>query len=399
LSLGENVNQTGGNDSYSIYAASGEPLRVIDAPYGDPRFKEYTGGIAYQLGIGAGLTAGNPMTDSTTFGAGVIRIRTPGHSVDVPVLAGEDLKTVANRIRDYAGDWLDVSFSDSNIGGTSGTVRLSVAAKDGSAVSVYDVSGAAAWTMGLDTGLVGVADLSSYPFASMPANSTLTINVNGASHTIDLWDSNAVPPVPTVNSVEELVSMINTRFQGQDVRAEVISDASGKRVAIWSPKGYNFEISGTPAGTMPDDFGFVAGLGNTASDKHGLSGPVNQVVTRRTGNNTYDIDFFGVMDNLVNTVEGGDVDGLSESIISQMDNWLSTLLKCRAQDGALTNRYVAADYRMKSNNTNYADLYTQTVGVDLAETITDYEMASSIYQASLGAIARLLQPSLLDFLK
>jgi flagellar hook-associated protein 3 FlgL len=105
------------------------------------------------------------------------------------------------------------------------------------------------------------------------------------------------------------------------------------------------------------------------------------------------------MDNLINAVEGGDVDGISDALLSQLDSWLSTLLKCRAQDGALTNRYEAAVYRMTSNNTNYTDLYTQTVGVDLAETVTDYEMAQSIYQASLAAIARLIQPSLLDFLK
>ncbi|MDR1581115.1 MAG: flagellar hook-associated protein 3, partial [Synergistaceae bacterium] len=124
----------------------------------------------------------------------------------------------------------------------------------------------------------------------------------------------------------------------------------------------------------------------------------NQNVTYRTGNNTYDIDFFGVMDNLINTVEGGNVDGLSDTILSQLDDWLSTLLKCRAQEGALTNRYDTAVYRMTSNNTNYTDLYTQTVGIDLAEAFTNFEMSSSVYQATLAAIARLLQPSLLNFL-
>jgi flagellar hook-associated protein 3 FlgL len=116
---------------------------------------------------------------------------------------------------------------------------------------------------------------------------------------------------------------------------------------------------------MPGYLGFTAGV-NTASDTHGNSSPYNQNVTYRTGNNTYKIDFFGVMDNLINTVEGGNVDGLSDTVISQLDHWLSTLLKCRAQDGALTNRYDTAVYRMTSNNTNYTDLYTQTVGIDLA---------------------------------
>ncbi|MDR1132928.1 MAG: flagellar hook-associated protein 3, partial [Synergistaceae bacterium] len=410
LGVGWSVSPSGNieEDTYSVYALSGEPLRVVDAAYGDPRFSEYTGGIATQLGINAGVTASTPMTDADKFGPGVIRISTPGHSIDIPVLANEDLQTVANRIRDYAGSWLDVSFSDSDVGGTNGIVRLSLAAKDGSAVSIFDVNGDTAWNMGLDTGLVGAADLNNFNFSAIDPDSTLTITVNGASHTIDLWDSNSAPPGPAVSSVEELADMINTRFQGQDIRAEVLvtKDNTGavisKRLALWSPKGYNFALSGTPAagtGAIPDSLGFSAALGNIASDTHGNTGqPFNQNVTYRTGNNTYNIDFFGVMDNLINTVEGGNVDGLSDTIISQLDSWLSTLLKCRAQDGALTNRYDTAVYRMTSNNTNYTDLYTQTVGIDLAEAFTNFEMASSVYQASLAAIAQMLQPSLLNFL-
>jgi flagellar hook-associated protein 3 FlgL len=375
---------------------------VVDAAYGDPRFNEYTGGIATQLGINAGITASNAMTDATEFKDGVIRISTPGHSIDIPVLKDEKLQDIANRIRDYAGSWLDVSFSDSNISDTGGTVRLSLAAKDGSAVSVFDTSGDAAVQMGLDTGLVGTENLKSFDFTAIDANSTLKISVNGASHTIDLWDANATPPRPAVTSVEELADMINTRFQGQDIRAEVLvtKDSSGavtgKHLAVWSPKGYNFELSGE--GGIPDIFGFTAAQKNTASNSHGNSGPFNQNVTYRTGNNTYNIDFFGVMDNLINTVEGGNVDGLSDTILSQLDDWFSTLLKCRSQEGALTNRYDTAVYRMTSNNTNYTDLYTQTVGIDLAEAFTNYEMSSSVYQATLAAIARLLQPSLLSFL-
>jgi flagellar hook-associated protein 3 FlgL len=129
------------------------------------------------------------------------------------------------------------------------------------------------------------------------------------------------------------------------------------------------------------------------------TGPFNQTVTHRTGDNVRKTDFFGVMDNLINTVEGGNVDGVSDILLTQLDSWMSTLLKCRAQAGALVNRYDTATYRLTSNGTNYTDLYTKTVGVDLAETITDFEMASGIYEASLGAIARLLQPTLLDFLR
>ncbi len=394
--------------TFALYAVTGEPLRVNDVAYGDPRYTEYTGGIAAQLGIANGLTSSAATQYSKTFGPGLLRISTPGREIDVPVLAGETMHDIANRIRDYAGGWLDVSFSTDSVDDPNGNVTLNLSAKDGSAVSVFDVDGDVAWNMGLDTGLVGTADLLN-DWPTLSDDATLTITVNGASHTIDLYDSEGDPAGPTVTTPEELADLINTRFQGQDVRAEVIEtkDSAGnvtaKRLAIWSPKGYTFEIDGTGTDTVsgtsiPDVFGFIPGT-NAESKSHGGAGPYNQVVAQRTGNNERKTDFFGVMDNLIDTVAGGNVDGISDTLLTQLDTWMANLLKCRAQVGALTSRYSTTSYRLTSDNTNYTELHTNTVGVDLAKVVTDYEMTASIYQASLAAIARIMQPSLLDFLK
>ena len=99
------------------------------------------------------------------------------------------------------------------------------------------------------------------------------------------------------------------------------------------------------------------------------------------------------------TVKGGDVDGISDVMLGKLDRWMGTMLKGRAQVGALLNRYTAMDERLVSSDTGYKELHTNTVGVDLAEVIMQYEMASSVYEASLAAIARIMQPTLLDFLR
>ena len=126
---------------------------------------------------------------------------------------------------------------------------------------------------------------------------------------------------PVLHSVEDLAEMINTRFQGMDIRAEVLEtkNAAGvvirKRLALWSPKGYTFSVSGT--GTLPGAVGFAPG--NTASANHGGVGPFNQVTTARTENNRKETDFFGVIDNLIATVKGGDVDGISDVMLGKLD--------------------------------------------------------------------------------
>ncbi|MDR3321435.1 MAG: flagellar hook-associated protein 3, partial [Synergistaceae bacterium] len=387
-------------NNIAIYSLTGEPLRVVDKGYGDPDYKDYTGGIAMQLGIAAGMAgAAGTVPDSYTVSAldaGTMRISVMGHSIGIPVIAGDTMLDVANRIREYAGSWLDVSFTDTNVDDPGGFVQLALAAKDGSAVTVFDVSGNTAEYFGLTNALVS-DDMAAW--APLPGES-LSITVNGATHVIDLWNDTILPApgAATVNDIDELAAMINTRFQGQDIRAEILTDNAsppGKRLAIYSPKGYSFEIDATnaPGLTFPSPPGYNSPKSASAT------GPYNQVVTRRTGDNQKQIDFFGVMDNLIDTVEGGNVDGLSDIMIGELDNWMTTLLKCRAVAGALISRYQTTESRYVANRTGYTDLHNNTVGVDLAETITNYEMASGIYQASLAAIARIIQPTLLDFLR
>lgn len=427
--------------TFSLFAVTGEPLRVIDVGYGDPRYTEFSGGVAMQLGIAAGVTStltdpvnnNVAITDQTTFDKGTIRISASGHTIDVPVLQDDTLQTLSVRIREYAGDWLDVSFYDSTIGPApdGGAVRMSLAAKDGSAVSVLDLIGAdkklgsTAHRLGFDTGLTGTVDLSGGTGGKFPKfveGNTLTITVNGMSHVIDLYDREIIDGKhnPVAESIEDLAAEINTRFQGKDIVADVQTlDSGEKYLLLSSPWGYEFSLTGTGqvdvGGTQTDvlealGFGADNGFGGnnaqtkgfaptdttSAGDKTGAN--YNQIVTRRTGNNLKDTDFFGVVGNLIDCVEGGNVDGISDTMIEQLDNWLNTLLKCRSQVGALHTRYQTSAYKMTTNNTNYTELWTKTVGVDLAETITDYQMASNIYEASLAAIARIMTPSLLDFL-
>ena len=382
---------------FALYSLTGEPLRVVDTGYGDPRFSDYTGGVAMQLGIQSGvLSAAGTLDNQLAATDGSIRIRTPGHTVDVPVLAGDTLFEISKRIREYTGSWLDVSFTDSTMDAAGGTVQLSLSAKDGSAVSVYDILGTNASDFVFDTGIKGTTDMNGW----VPVvGDTMTISVNGFEHTIDLWDDQTPGGRPVVWNVDELAEMINTRFQGQDIRAEVVvhKDNTGavisKELALWSPKGYAITVDTSSMTTSP----FAAPVVTTPN--RGGAGPFNQQVTQRTASNQKDVDFFGVIDNLISAVTAEDRDGITDSLIGKLDNWFSTLQKTRAQVGALTNRYETSTTRMISNNTSLTELNGEVIGIDLAEASMNYEMMSAVYEASLAMMARVVQPTLLDFLR
>ena len=78
-----------------------------------------------------------------------------------------------------------------------------------------------------------------------------------------------------------------------------------------------------------------------------------------------------------------------------MDN----LMKRRTQAGAMLLRYENSQRRLTENNTNLTELRSQVSEPDLAEALTKFNMAQAVYRASLFTIARVVQPTLVDFLK
>ena len=85
-------------------------------------------------------------------------------------------------------------------------------------------------------------------------------------------------------------------------------------------------------------------------------------------------------------------------MISKVDAFMDNLLKKRTQEGALLKRYESDESRMKQNNTNITELYSKIGDIDLADAATQFAMAQSVYQASLAVMAKIVQPTLVDFL-
>jgi flagellar hook-associated protein 3 FlgL len=122
-------------------------------------------------------------------------------------------------------------------------------------------------------------------------------------------------------------------------------------------------------------------------------------VVVRTASDTMRTDFFGVLDNLVNSVAAEDREGLSNVMLGQIDDFIDNLLRCRTSGGAMLNRYENAQARFKQNNVYLTELYSKVSDVDMAEISTKFAMAQAVYQSSLAVIARIVQPTLVDFLR
>ncbi len=375
------VDDQSANGRFVLYATTGEPLTITDSAYGDPAFKDFTGGVAIQMGVAAGIT-GDSVPDTLTPGSGTIRIQSNGRSLDVAVEAGDTLEDVSRKIKQLGVDWLDVSFYDPDPSNTGQNVRLALAARDGSPLTVYTATGATdlANAFGLSTDLRSSADVSGW--AAAPGDA-LTLTVNGRQQTIDL---------DGLTDLKGLADRINARYQGQDVRAEVITVATGdQRLVLSSPQGYGITVDGAPAAlNLP--------AGSSPSRGGDAGGTRNQQVVTKTSGNIQKQDFFGVVDDLIAAVRSGDTEGISEVLLGKVDDFGDNLLRYRTQEGALVKRYDNSTLRLKENNLNLTELQSKISDVDLAEATTQYQMAQAVYQASLAVIARIIQPTLVDFL-
>ena len=85
--------------------------------------------------------------------------------------------------------------------------------------------------------------------------------------------------------------------------------------------------------------------------------------------------------------------------LDAIDTGMDRLLKVSAEVGARANRVESAENRMFDNTLQLKSMLSSITDIDMAEAITKLKSEESVYQASLSASAKIIQPSLMDFLR
>lgn len=413
-------------DSASLYAVTGVSFSVVDLPVSDPRWTDYSGGIAAQMGIHTGVTsnmgakdAGGAIAglkDGEKIGrTGTIRFESLGRRVEIDVTADDTVKSVMDRLRSQAGEWLYVNYFDAEMGYRNGQAGnfpiISIATRDGAAVNVLDVKGdVAAKKLLLSTGIRGDVDVSavSWEEGQFPAR-TFDISVAGYTHTIDLTAMRDVDGNGRMNPAD-LVATINARMQDYDVRAELNKDG---RLVLWSPRGYSITVKASQLkadGTFDSDItaDFLGGgaastayrggydLENSARKAPGIH---TQNATIRSGANQRKQDIFGVLDDVVAAVKSENRTAISETMLPRIDRFIDNVLKVLSTNGALQNRYESNKERLVADDAVMTEAYQELVMIDPERVPTELMMAKFMHEASLAVVSQLVQPTLLDFLR
>lgn len=108
-------------------------------------------------------------------------------------------------------------------------------------------------------------------------------------------------------------------------------------------------------------------------------------------------NMFKLYQDISKALDKQDTGALSD-LVGTLDSRMSKLLAIRSDIGAKTNRLSLAQGRLSDISTNLSNLQAKTEGADMAELITNLKMSENVYEASLSAGSKLIQPSLMDFL-
>ncbi|QQE74114.1 flagellar hook-associated protein FlgL [Brevibacillus composti] len=107
-------------------------------------------------------------------------------------------------------------------------------------------------------------------------------------------------------------------------------------------------------------------------------------------------NMFNVLDQILNTLNAGkSAASFGTAIKDQFDNLLSE----RAILGAKANRIELVKDRLSVQEVNVTGLMSKNEDADSAKVITELKSQENVHRAALGAGARIIQPTLLDFLR
>ncbi len=115
-----------------------------------------------------------------------------------------------------------------------------------------------------------------------------------------------------------------------------------------------------------------------------------------------DINLMDVFDKILENLDSTDQDAYKELItdnLSQIDSAIQNILSIRGEIGSKQNRMEDALERNEEEQFNIKEILSNIEDIDFAEKTIEYVTASTIYTASLQASSKIMQPSLLDYLR
>ncbi|MDF2890837.1 MAG: flgL [Clostridia bacterium] len=206
---------------------------------------------------------------------------------------------------------------------------------------------------------------------------------------------------------EQVISVGNTTYAGsyiftgyktnkplfdEDGKYSLKADATDPAQALKSTEDIEFNVGigdrMTINFTAQTIFGKVAASGD-------LDDPIDKTTDIATSQASHMIRVF---EQLVTDLEADNTAGINSGA-ERLDVHFNNLNAIKAEIGVKTNRLDLTVNRIDDDTLNLKNLLSKNEDADMAEVIMNLKMQESVYQASLSGGARIIQPTLIDFLR
>lgn len=120
-------------------------------------------------------------------------------------------------------------------------------------------------------------------------------------------------------------------------------------------------------------------------------------------------DIRNLLQRIVNHLDGKDdtgsasdpdaVKNLTNQDLKDIDDAMSQILKVRSEVGAMQNRMDSAKDQNEQSNFDMTDILSKTEDIDITEKTMEFAVMQTVYLASLQTSAKVLQPTLMDYMR
>ena len=144
----------------------------------------------------------------------------------------------------------------------------------------------------------------------------------------------------------------------------------------------------------------VTYVGNDENIKIAISDGVN-VIVNETGTDVFltNQDIFQLLIDIRDDLRAGDQNSLRTLRLEELEVAQDQILISLARIGAIQNRIERAGANMEEFIVQLQKVLSDAIDADYAETVIHLNAQSNAFQAALDAAARVIQPSLLDFVR
>ena len=239
--------------------------------------------------------------------------------------------------------------------------------------------------------------------AGLTANAQYTRNAQDGQSWLDEADSTLTSMLDQVRRARDLVvQAASTGTGGPDARAAIATELTQIRQSLLDDANTQHLgrplFGGTTSGSKAyDASGTYLGDTNAVTRTVGEGVTVAVNVTGPAAFSTSTNDLFAVLSDVIDQIRTDPA--AASGGLSRIDDVQGAMRTAHAEIGTRMNRVEAATSSLSAAALSGSKSLSDVENVDVAAAIVDLQMQEVAYQSALGATSRVLQPTLLDFLR